>query len=113
MLRSVDAMIEPNGTVRLLSPLPVTEPTRAVVTLVEEAAPASPVERPPPRTLEEALKEIKDAKTLDELFAAMDRAAPFETPDPEGYDLEKAIQENRKTPWFRPVNLADWGYDVE
>jgi hypothetical protein len=113
MIRSADAVIEPNGTVRLLSPLCVTEPTRAVVTLVEEAAPAPASERPPPRTLEEALKEIKDAKTLDELFAAADRAAPFEKPDPEGYDLEKALEENRKHPWFRPVNLKDWGYDVE
>lgn len=113
MIRTVDAMIEPNGTVRLLSPLPVTEPTRAVVTLVEEPAPVSIRDRPQPRTLEEALQGIKDAKTLEELFAAADRAAPFETPDPEGYDLEKALEENRKRPWFRPVNLKDWGYDVE
>ena len=113
MIRSVEAVIEPNGTVRLLSPLNVTEPTRAVVTLVEEAAPAPAGERPPPRTLAEALQGIKDAKTLDELFAAATAGAPFETPEPEKYDLQKALEENRKRPWFRPVNLKDWGYDVE
>ncbi len=114
MTRTADAMVEPNGTVRLLTPLAVAEPTRAVVTVVEPAAPPPPaVDRPPPLTLEEALQGIKDAKTLEELFAAATAAAPFETPDPEGYDLQKALEENRKRPWFRPVNLKDWGYDVE
>ncbi|MBL8864536.1 MAG: hypothetical protein JNK93_03155 [Planctomycetia bacterium] len=113
MTRTAEAMIEPDGTVRLLTPLAVAEPTRAVVSVVDPAAPPPAIDRPPPQTLEEALQGVKDAKTLEELFAAMDRAAPFETHDPEGYDLQKALEENRKQPWFRPVNLKDWGYEDE
>lgn len=112
MNRTVEAVIEPNGTVRLLSPVHVTAPTRAVVTVLEEVAPP-PADRPPPRNLEEGLQRMKEAKTLEELFAAMDQAAPFEPPDPEGYDLQKAIEENRKAPWFRPLNLKELGYDDE
>lgn len=36
MLRSVEAIIEPDGTIRTLEPLPVKVATRAIVTLLEE-----------------------------------------------------------------------------
>ncbi len=110
MTRTVEAVIEPNGTVRLLQPIHVTKPTRATLTVTEE--PVEAPSRPAPRTLEEALQLIKDAKTPEELFAAGAAAAPFQT-EPEGYDLEKALEENRKVPFCRPVNLKEWGYDDE
>lgn len=37
MLRTVEAMIEPDGSVRLLEPLEITTTRRALVTLLEEA----------------------------------------------------------------------------
>ena len=111
MNQTAEAIIEPNGTVRLLSPLPVTTPTRATVTVMDAVPTAH--ERQLPRTLAEALQRMKDAKTPEELFAAASEAAPFETPDPEGYDLGKALEENRKEPWFRPLDLKALGHDDE
>jgi hypothetical protein len=36
MLRSVEAIIEPDGTIRILEPLQVKVATKAIVTLLEE-----------------------------------------------------------------------------
>ncbi|MGH9799920.1 MAG: hypothetical protein ACRD82_06100 [Blastocatellia bacterium] len=38
MLQTIEAEIDANGTVRLLEPLPVTKPTRALLTLLEDAS---------------------------------------------------------------------------
>lgn len=38
MLRTIEAVIEPDGRVRLLEPLTVREPRRALVTVLDEAA---------------------------------------------------------------------------
>ena len=38
MLRTVEAVIEPNGSVRLLEPLSLTTPHRALVTVLDESS---------------------------------------------------------------------------
>lgn len=120
MSQTIDAVIEPNGTVRLLQPVHVTKPTRAVLTLTEDVPlPSEEVsssvggERPLPQTLEEAMQRMSDAKSPEELFAAYDEALKFEPPLPKGYDLLKALEENRKVPFCRPADWKAWGYDDE
>lgn len=41
MLQTVEAEIDVNGNVRLLEPLHITKPTRALLTLLEEVQPES------------------------------------------------------------------------
>jgi predicted DNA-binding antitoxin AbrB/MazE fold protein len=77
------------GVLRPATPLPLAEGETVQVTIARPAATL-----PPPQTEEEALQRIRDAKTLAELFAAIN-AAP-EDDLPEGYDFRKALNENRR-----------------
>lgn len=38
MLRTIEAVIDPDGSVRLLEPISLSEPRRALVTVLEEEA---------------------------------------------------------------------------
>lgn len=85
MTRTAEAMIEPDGTVRLLTPLAVAEPTRAVVSVS--------VNGPDPRMLE-ALRRIESAKTFDEWRTAAEAGSRLLEPD--GYALVDALETNRR-----------------
>ena len=39
MYQSIEAIVEPSGVVRLLETVPLTQPTRAVVTFLEPSSP--------------------------------------------------------------------------
>ena len=53
----------------------------------------TPIHIPPPLTEEEAIRRIKEAKTIEEWIVAADAAAAFA---PKEYDLLKALDENRR-----------------
>jgi predicted DNA-binding antitoxin AbrB/MazE fold protein len=75
------------GVLRPATPLPLAEGETVVVTITRPAP-------PPALTEEEALRRIREAKTLEELFAAMNASAALEPDD--GYDLCEALNENRR-----------------
>ncbi len=81
------------GVLRPARPLPFDEGETVELTVARTDQAALP-------SAEEAERRIRDAKSLEELFAAMD-AAPAED---DGYDLLKALDENRKgeRPLFPP-----------
>jgi hypothetical protein len=88
-----------DGVLRPTLP-PVALPDGATVHLTLEVISPIPADRaaapPPPQTPqpdEDALRRIREAKTLDELFAALD-AAPPDVPD--DYDFFEAMNENRR-----------------
>ena len=59
MLQSIRAIIEPDGTIRPLEEIQVVVPTQAIITLLTDAPPASPI--PPigrPATDRERIHEI-------------------------------------------------------
>ena len=77
------------GVLRPATPLPLAEGETVQVTI---SRPATPL--PPPQTIEEAVRRIREAKTLEEMFAAFNESAALEPDD--GYDLRKALNENRR-----------------
>lgn len=90
-----------SGVLRPATPLPLAEGETVQITVT------TPVPVPPPLTEEEAVRRIKEAKTLEELFAAANAAAALEPDD--GYDLCEALNENRRLvrdprPLFLPEN---------
>jgi predicted DNA-binding antitoxin AbrB/MazE fold protein len=74
------------GVLRPATPLPLAEGETVQITVTTPA--------PPALTEEEALRRIREAKTLEELFAAMNASAALEPDD--GYDLCEALNENRR-----------------
>ncbi len=78
-----------NGVLRPTQPLPLAEGESVEITL-ERATPP----RETSLTEAEASRRIRDAKTLEELFAAADAAAELEPDD--GYDLLQALDDNRE-----------------
>jgi predicted DNA-binding antitoxin AbrB/MazE fold protein len=77
------------GVLRPATPLPLAEGETVQVTISRPAAPL-----PPPQTMEEAVRRIREAKTLEEMFAALNESAGLEPDD--GYDLSEALNENRR-----------------
>ena len=86
---SVTAVYE-NGVLRPREPLKLQE-GQTVQLAVYPQQPLMPL-RPPTPEEEDFARRIKAAKTLEEMFAVMDTAPP----GPEGYDLCKALNDNRK-----------------
>jgi predicted DNA-binding antitoxin AbrB/MazE fold protein len=81
---TVTAVYE-GGVLRPTQPLPLSEGETVEVTV-------TPVKPAPPRTEEEVIRRMKAAKTLKELFEAYESLPPPE----DGYDLIKALEENRR-----------------
>lgn len=76
------------GVLRPATPLPLAEGTTVEITVTSLPPPA------PALTEDEALRRIREAKTLEEMFAAANAAAALEPDD--GYDLRAALNENRR-----------------
>ncbi len=76
------------GVLRPATPLPLAEGETVQITVTSPPLPA------PALTEDEAIRRIREAKTLEDLWAAID-AAP-EDDLPEGYDFRKALNENRR-----------------
>ena len=49
-----------------------------------------------------ALQKISDAKTWEEKRIAAQAAAKYDPPLPDGYDLDRALERNRR-PWLYPT----------
>jgi len=64
MLQTIEAEIDVNGNVRLLTPVKVTRPTRALVTLLDEASPANII---PPEITDPAER----ARVIEEIVRRM------------------------------------------
>ena len=77
-----------NGVLRPTQPLPLVEGETVEIT-VERPAPPKPT-----LTDEEFARQIKAARTLEEMFAVAEAAAELEPDD--GYDLLQALDENRR-----------------
>jgi predicted DNA-binding antitoxin AbrB/MazE fold protein len=88
MSQTVTAVYE-GGVLRPTTPLALAEGETVELTVTQPKPPA------PPLTEEEALRRIREAKTLEELFAANDAAAQFDPDD--GYDFHEAMNENRRS----------------
>jgi hypothetical protein len=64
MLQTVEAEIDVNGNIRWLEPLPVTKPSRVLVTLLEEV-------RPENSTPPEVTSPEERARVIDEIVRSM------------------------------------------
>lgn len=84
MTQRVTAVFE-NGLLRPTTPLPLRNGDRVEITV------QSPIQAG--ATTEDAIQRIREAKTFDEWIAAA-AAADLEPDD--GYDLEKALNDNRR-----------------
>jgi predicted DNA-binding antitoxin AbrB/MazE fold protein len=78
-----------NGVLRPAEPLPLADGEAVELTVTPVPT------HPPPASLEEALRRMAEAKTWEELDAATEAAAPFDTPLPPGYDLLEALNRTR------------------
>jgi predicted DNA-binding antitoxin AbrB/MazE fold protein len=76
------------GVLRPTTPLALAEGETVELTVNK------PQPSPPPLTEEEALRRIREAKTMAEWIAAAEAAAQLEPDD--GYDLREALNENRR-----------------
>lgn len=85
MTQRVTAVFE-NGLLRPIKPLSLRNGEQVEIT-VETAGPAT-------TDPEEAAQRIRNAKTFDEWMAAAAAAAELEPDD--GYDLERALNDNRR-----------------
>jgi predicted DNA-binding antitoxin AbrB/MazE fold protein len=79
------------GVLRPAQPLPLNEGETVEVT-VARSKPTGSALRPPTPEEEDYARRIKAARSLDEMLAIMTTAPPL----PEGYDLCRALNENRK-----------------
>jgi predicted DNA-binding antitoxin AbrB/MazE fold protein len=75
------------GILRPEKPLPLSEGETVEITIYQPPPPSAVKE-------EEGLRRIRDAKSLDDLWAAVE-AAP-EDDLPEGYDFDEALNHNRR-----------------
>ena len=80
MLQTVEAEIDVDGTVRLLEPLKVTRPTRALVTLLEETGAAT-----------------ENRGNAAELLAFLRANRLPEEARPSATEIEAQIKENRNS----------------
>jgi predicted DNA-binding antitoxin AbrB/MazE fold protein len=78
------------GVLRPVEPLTLAEGQTVQVT-VHPHPPVLPM-RPPTPEEEDYVRRLQAAKTIEEMFAVMETAPPL----PEGYDLCKALNANRK-----------------
>jgi hypothetical protein len=85
MLQTVEAEIDVNGNVRLLTPVKVTRPTRALVTLLDEASPANII---PPEITDPAER----ARVIEEIVRRM-QANPIPPDAP--YFTREELHERR------------------
>ncbi len=85
MLQTVEAEIAVDGTVRLLTPIKVTKPTRALVTLLDEASPANII---PPEITDPAER----ARMIEEIVRRM-QANPIPPDAP--YFTREELHERR------------------
>src|SRR4051812_13500341 len=76
------------GVLRPATPLPLAEGETVQITVTTPTPPVAD------STDDEAIRRIREAKTLEEFFAAV--AAAPEDDLPEGYDFRKALNENRR-----------------
>jgi predicted DNA-binding antitoxin AbrB/MazE fold protein len=92
-----------NGVLRPDQPLELAEGEAVQVTVTPWRL--QPLSLPPPTPEQaEALRRISEAKTLDAMWAALDAAEDLFPSPPDGYDLLKALDENRKfSGWYRPL----------
>ncbi len=86
MTTTVRAVFE-NGVFRPTAPPPLADGAG-----VERTVTRTP---PPGLTAEEAFRRIREAKTWEEMDAACEAAAPFDTPEPPGYDILEALNQTR------------------
>ena len=86
MTQTVTATYE-NGVLRPAAPLPLAEGETVEITITRPVP-------PPPLTEEETIRRIREAKSLEEMFAAFNASAALEPDD--GYDLREALNENRR-----------------
>jgi predicted DNA-binding antitoxin AbrB/MazE fold protein len=84
------------GVLRPAQPLPLAEGETVEVTVTRPQS-------APPSTEEEVIQRMKAAKTLQELFAAYETLPP----PADGYDLMKALNENRRLSGERPLYPED------
>ena len=85
------------GVLRPVQPLALDEGETVDVTIAQ-AKPAPSAPRPPTPEEEDYARQVKAAKSLEEMFAVM-ATAPL-TPDDE-YDIIKEINESRRLTGFR------------
>ncbi|MDB5313316.1 MAG: hypothetical protein JWO38_7518 [Gemmataceae bacterium] len=80
-----------NGVLRPTEPLDLAEGQEVQLTVY----PRPPLQAPRPPTPEEQeyISRLKTAKTLQEMFAVMESAPPLPG---DGYDLYKALNDNRR-----------------
>jgi predicted DNA-binding antitoxin AbrB/MazE fold protein len=76
------------GVLRPATPLPLAEGQTVEITVTSSPPPAPAV------TEGEAIRRIREAKSLEELWAAIDAAPEDELPA--GYDFFEALNENRR-----------------
>jgi predicted DNA-binding antitoxin AbrB/MazE fold protein len=76
-----------NGVLRPTTPLPLADGATVEIAVTRVVPPPTPAE-------EEALRRIREAKTMEEWIAAAEAAAELEPDD--GYDLREALNENRR-----------------
>jgi predicted DNA-binding antitoxin AbrB/MazE fold protein len=86
MTHTVTATYE-NGVLRPAAPLPLADGATVEIAVTRVVPPPTPAE-------EDALRRIREAKTLEELWAAIDTAPEDELPP--GYDFCEALNENRR-----------------
>ena len=78
-----------NGVLRPAEPLPLADGEAVELTVTRSPNP------PPGLTAEEAFRRIREAKTWEEMDAATDAAAPFDPPQPPGYDILEDLNDER------------------
>jgi predicted DNA-binding antitoxin AbrB/MazE fold protein len=90
MTITIQAVYE-GGVLRPLEPLRLAEGQRVDVTIAYPKPSVAALDSPNPAE-DEYARRIREAKSLEEMYAIMATAAPL----PEGYDLTEALNANRK-----------------
>jgi predicted DNA-binding antitoxin AbrB/MazE fold protein len=91
MALTIRAVYE-GGVLRPIEPLTLREGQTVDVMIAGAESTVVPRREPTPEE-EEYARRIKSAQSLEEMFAVMATAPPL----PEGYDLERALNFNRKS----------------
>lgn len=97
MPRAVEAVLEPNGTIRLLEPLEVTGPRRVLVTVLDEPPVAVASDDPIWAALRTAgVEPPRPARTPDEQPLTPEEQAMLDARIPPGRPLSEIIIEERE-----------------
>jgi predicted DNA-binding antitoxin AbrB/MazE fold protein len=83
------------GVLRPVQPLPLAEGETVELTVT----PTGQALRPPTPEEEAYARHVREARSLDELLAIVPTAPPL----PDGYDLSRALNDNRKAGGERPL----------